>query len=135
MSTEIQASIIQIMVTMAAVDGSMSDSELDRMSAIVKQWPVFSGFDPSDIRSIADRSLTILQDEDGLDVLMASAKIDLPQKLFETAYAAACDVAAADGVVSQEEAQMLEMIRHGLNLDRLIAAGIERGIRARYTSI
>ena len=31
-----------------------------------------------------------------------------------------------------EELRILEMIRHRLTIDRLIAAGIERGARARF---
>ena len=30
---------------------------------------------------------------------------------------------------------MLEMIRHRLKIDRLIAAGIERGARARFSKL
>src|SRR3546814_1329947 len=56
----------------------------------------------------------------------------LPEKLKETAYALALDVAAADGAVSQEELRMLEMLRHRLAVGRLPAAAIERGARARY---
>jgi len=56
----------------------------------------------------------------------------LPEKLRETAYALACDVAAADGKVTQEESRFLEMIRFRLNIGRLPAAAIERGSRARY---
>jgi tellurite resistance protein len=56
----------------------------------------------------------------------------LPKKLRETAYAVACDIAAADGHTTQEELRMLEMLRHSLDIDRLSAAAIERGARARY---
>ena len=42
------------------------------------------------------------------------------------------DVVAADGDASQEELRMLEMIRHRLDVDRLSAAAIERGARARH---
>ena len=57
-------------------------------------------------------------------------KLDVP--LTETAYAFALDIAASDGVVEPEEMSILEMMRHALNIDRLIAAGIERGARARF---
>ena len=39
---------------------------------------------------------------------------------------------AADGDASQEELRMLEMIRFRLDVDRLTAAAIERGARARH---
>jgi tellurite resistance protein len=47
----------------------------------------------------------------------------------------ACDVAAADGEASQEELRVLELMRDRLNIDRLIAAGIERGARARFQTL
>ena len=59
----------------------------------------------------------------------------LPVKLHETAYAIACDLVAADGEVTQEELRLLELIRHRLNVDRLTAAAIERGARARFQTL
>ena len=55
--------------------------------------------------------------------------------ICETAYALACDVAAVDGEATQEELRVLELMRHRLNIDRLIAAGIERGARARFQTL
>ena len=40
-----QDAIIHIMVIMSAVDRDMKDVELQRMTAIVSQWPVFAGYD------------------------------------------------------------------------------------------
>jgi hypothetical protein len=59
----------------------------------------------------------------------------LPPKLRETAYAIACDVVAVDGEATQEELRILELLRHRLGIDRLVAAGIERGARARFMTI
>jgi tellurite resistance protein len=56
----------------------------------------------------------------------------LPSRLYDTAYAIACDVVAADGSASQEELRLLEMLRHQLEIDRLTAAAIERGSGARH---
>jgi hypothetical protein len=36
--------------------------------------------------------------------------------------------------VTEEEARMLELIRYRLKIDRLIAAAIERGARARFST-
>ena len=54
----------------------------------------------------------------------------LPTGLRDTAYAVACTVAISDGKVGQEELRLLEMIRHALDIDRLVAAAIERGVAA-----
>lgn len=57
----------------------------------------------------------------------------LPERLNETAYALACDIAASDGTLTQSELRMLEEMRHELTIDRLHAAAIkERGARARF---
>ena len=50
------------------------------------------------------------------------------------AHALACDVAAADGTLEEAELRLLEEIRYELNIDRLHAAAIERGARARHLS-
>ena len=48
---------------------------------------------------------------------------------------AACDVAVADGKLSQEELRLLQMLRHMLELDRLHSAAIERGARVRHARL
>jgi tellurite resistance protein len=76
----------------------------------------------------------LFEQEDGLDALFGLIRENLPERLFETAYALACDVAAADGTLGEAELRLLEEIRYELNLDRLHAAAIERGARARHLS-
>ncbi|MEQ8431019.1 MAG: tellurite resistance TerB family protein, partial [Roseovarius sp.] len=72
---------------------------------------------------------------DGLDALFGLIRDNLPERLFETAYALSCDVAAADGALTESELRLLEEIRFELDLDRLHAAAIERGARARHMTI
>ena len=74
----------------------------------------------------------LLEQEDGLEALFGLIRDALDERLFETAYALSCDVAAADGAIEQTEGRMLEEIRYELNIDRLHAAAIERGARARH---
>ena len=59
----------------------------------------------------------------------------LPERLWETAYALSCDVAAADGKLGQDELRLLEELRDELVIDRLHAAAIERGARARHLTL
>ncbi len=127
--------LIHIMVTMSAADRTMSDSELAKIGNIVKSLPVFDDFDLQRLISVANDCTDILQNEDGLDQIVDNAKDTLPAHLRETAYALAVDVAAADLQIEQEELRFLQILRHKLNVDRLIAAAIERGARARHQTI
>jgi hypothetical protein len=47
----------------------------------------------------------------------------------------ACDIAAVEGRLKQEKIKLLEFLRHKLDIDRLTAAAIERGSRARYSTL
>ncbi|NNG05623.1 MAG: tellurite resistance TerB family protein [Inquilinus sp.] len=133
--TDAQGALIYTMVLASASDGAMSDSELDSLTEIVSFLPVFRGFDRGRIAELSRQSARMLQDEDGLDKTLDAIEAGLPERLRETAYAIACDVVAADGSASQEELRLLEMLRHRLDIDRLHAAGIERGARARHMTL
>jgi hypothetical protein len=74
----------------------------------------------------------VLSGENGLDHTLEVIAGALPERLRETAYALACDIVAADGNASQEELRVLELLRHRMEMERLVAAAIERGARARF---
>jgi len=126
------AALIYTMVLVSAADREMPDIELKSIGDMVLHLPVFRDFDRNNLTRLANECARLLGESDGLDKALAAVKDGLPEKLRETAYALACEVAAADGVVTQEEMRMLEMIRHRLNIGRLPAAAIERGARARH---
>jgi tellurite resistance protein len=125
------AALIYVMVTMSAVDRTMTDAELARIGEIVSNLPVFSDFDQDRLVKAAEACGTVLSEDGGLDRILVLVKSALPKKLRETAYAIALEVAAADLEVKPEETRFLEMLRDSLELDKLTTAGIERGIRAR----
>ena len=133
--TDSHGALIYTMVLASASDGSMSDMELETLSETVRFLPVFRGFDRARIEQLSRECAALLQDEDGLDNAIDVIQGALPARLHETAYAIACDVVAADGSASQEELRLLEMLRHKLNIDRLHAAAIERGARARHMTL
>ena len=130
-----QTALIYTMVLVAAADREMTDAELHTMGDIVKTLPVFADYDLSRIIRSAGDCAELLADEDGLDKAMDMIAEGLPDKIHETAYALACEVAAADGRVSQEESRLLELLRHNLKVGRLPAAAIERGARARHMTL
>ena len=129
--TDAQGALVYTMVVASACDGGMSDRELDRLGEMIRFLPVFETFDPTRIGPLTDDCIAAMQDEEGLDGLLDQILASLPEHLRETAYAIACDVVAADGSASQVELRFLEMLRHQLMVDRLTAAAIERGARAR----
>lgn len=130
-----QTALIYLMVTTSAADADMTDRELMTMGDIVRMLPVFRGFDPEQLVSIAEDCARLLAKEDGLDEVLDIVADSLPERLYETAYAICCDIVAADGRADQEELRILEFVRHRLNVDRLAAAAIERGTGARHAAL
>ncbi len=126
------SALIHTMVLVSASEGRMSDHELNVMGRLVRDLPVFRNFDPERIIEVGNACAELLTQEDGLDVALDRIGAALPPPLRETAYLLACDVAAADGRPAEAELQMLELIRHRLNIDRLAAAAIERAAQARH---
>jgi tellurite resistance protein len=124
--------LIFAMVLVSAADRTMTDRELKTIGRIVTSMPAFVGYDHETLPAVTDRCVAVLQHPDGLDQAFAMIKSSLTPALCETAYAFACDVVAADGRASQEELRVLELMRHRLDVERLVAAAIERGARARH---
>lgn len=127
--------LIYAMVTMSAVDRKMTDAELARIGDIVSHLPVFADFHDENLVGAAEACGEILSADGGLDAVLSSIKGGLPQKLHETAYALALEVAAADMEVRPEEVRFLELLAEQLGLDQLATAGIERGVRARLATV
>jgi tellurite resistance protein len=127
------AALIYTMVMVSAADGNMTDAELRIIGDDVDHLPIFRDYDQTRLSDTLRECSELLGGDDGIDEVFRKIKKALPQKLRETAYALACDVVAADGEATQEELQILEHIRHQFNIDRLSAAAIERGTRARFT--
>ena len=127
-----QDALIAIMVAVSVSDEAIRTSELVAIERQVNHLPVFAGYDNDSVKTVAQTVYRLMGEEDGLDTLFAMVRDALPEKLFETAYALACDVAAADGKLGQNELRLLEEVREEFVIDRLHAAAIERGARARH---
>jgi len=127
-----QDCLVALMIAVSASDQNIRTAELVKIESSVNLLPIFAEYDIDRIRNMSDLVFQLFDQEDGLDALFGLIRDNLPEHLFETAYALACDVAAADGTLREEELRLLEEIRYELNIDRLHAAAIERGARARH---
>ena len=116
------AALIYVMVTMSAVDRTMTDAELARIGQIVSNCRSSPISTESNLVKTAEGCGEILSADGGLDHVLVLIRSNLPTKLRETAYAVALEVAAADLDVKPEETRFLEMLRDALDLDKLTTA-------------
>lgn len=127
-----QDALVAVMVAVSVSDETIKTSELVTIERIVNHLPVFADYDFDRLKSTSQLVFDLMEEVDGLDALFGLVRDALPNNLFETAYALACDVAAADGRLQEPELRFLEETRYELNIDRLHGAAIERGARARH---
>ncbi|NNF25454.1 MAG: tellurite resistance TerB family protein [Rhodobacteraceae bacterium] len=127
-----QDSLVAVMVAVSASDETIRTSELLAIERTVNHLPVFADYDLDRVKTVSQIVFDLFAEEEGLDALFGLIRNTLPDRLHETAYALACDIAAADGTLRESELRLLEEIRYELNIDRLHAAAIERGARARH---
>ena len=129
---EAPEALVLTMVLVAAADGGMTDREIGAMAGQVQTLPVFRDFTTERLGAVTDAAVRLLNEEDGLRHAGHLMRGALEPRLRETAYALACEVVAANRVAKQRTLEMLEFVRDELQLDPLIAAAIERGVRARH---
>lgn len=130
-----QQALIYTMVLVSASDGEMTDAELNTIGDIIKHLPIFRDYDLDSLGKTAEACAELLADPSGLDTAGDLIEQALPAKLRETAYALACDVAAADANVSRAELELLRWLRGRLGVPRLQAAAIELATRAHYITV
>ncbi len=131
-SLNAQDALVAVMIAVSASDETMRTSELVTIERIVNHLPVFRDYDQDRIAEVSRIVLDLFSEEEGLDVLFGLVRQALPGDMNETAYALACDVAAADGRLGEAEIRLLEEMRYELAIDRLHAAAIERAARVRH---
>lgn len=130
-----QDALVALMIAMSASDADINTAELVKITSAINMLPIFAEYDADRLSMVSQVVFDLLEPEDGLDALFGLLRDTLPERLYETAYALACEVAAANGSLAEEQLRLLEEIRYELNIDRLHAAAIERGARARHVTL
>ncbi|MEL6226210.1 MAG: tellurite resistance TerB family protein [Pseudomonadota bacterium] len=127
-----EQAMIYAMVTMAAVDREIVDSELRRIGTMVRELPPFRAFDDAKLVEESQVCGQIMSGPGGLNKILEIVATTLPKHLRETCYVLAAEVAVSDHEIRPEERRFLQLLANNLGIDPLIASALERGARARH---
>jgi len=97
-----QEAFTGILLAAAAADGHISEEEAQGLWTAIERMKLFSNFTPDKFNKMMDNLLKILK-KGGPDLLVEKCVPALPEELRDTAFANACDIVLADGVVEGEE--------------------------------
>lgn len=134
MALSVQDALIHIMVVTASSDEGISQNELDAIADLVVRSPVFEGYDMDQLSVVANQAVDKTNAE-GFEGVLDAATAVIPERLHDTAYALAVEVAVIDVQLPQEELRLLEMVRDRLTVNSLITGAIEASARARMRKL
>ena len=97
-----QDALVYLMILTASSDTALTDQELQRIDALIGRLPVFDGYDRSELARVASRCADLINGCAGLEGVLDLAIAAIPQRLQDTAYALAVEVAAVDLRLEQE---------------------------------
>ena len=126
-----ETALIYTMVLVSVSDDEMKDSEINRMTGMIGYLPAFKNYNIERLRVDTSDCVDLLNSDEGLEAVLGLITEAIAEQHKDLIYAVACEVAASDGTLTQEELRLLEMIRHYIDIDRLTAAAIERGVAAK----
>ncbi|MGE0153952.1 MAG: tellurite resistance TerB family protein [Reyranellaceae bacterium] len=127
-----QDGLVYAMVLVSAADRNMTDLELERLRGLVDRLPIFRRYSQTKLADAAEACAKTLSGKNGLDRTLAAIGKGVPKRLATTAYALACDIAAAEGTVKIEEMQLLDLLADALSINRLEQEAIHFAAGARY---
>jgi tellurite resistance protein len=110
-----QEAFTGILLAAAAADGHISDEEAQGLWTAIERMKLFSNFTPDKFHKMMDNLLKILK-KGGPNLLIEKCVPALPEELRETAFANACDLVLADGVVEEEEKELLNDLQRSLEI-------------------
>ncbi len=107
----------------AACDGVVAESESRSLAASLYRMKLFRDWTPQRMKATQDECDKIIR-RDGVAMLLSRAVNSLPDDLKITAFANACDLILADGIVEEVEKQFLDQLCEHLQIDKDIATSV-----------
>lgn len=100
----------------SACDGHIADEEVQSLFTILMRMKLYQHVPPHKFNAMMDRIMGVLK-RGGPGKLLEMAVPAVPPELRETAFANACDIVLADGVVEQDEKEFIDDLLLKLELD------------------
>lgn len=118
-----QQAFAGILLAASACDGHISDTEADSLMAAVGRMRLFQRVSDKEFSQVMNKLMGILKKQ-GPDGLIEGCCAALPKELANAAFANACNLVLADGVVDSDEKEFIEKLRDKLSLDNNVAKAI-----------
>lgn len=130
-----QEALIYAMVAAAACDRTISDVEIARMHAMVRELPALRGLEDAWFSQEAQDCGRLLAKPDGMHKVIRLVSEALVGEAREIAYVLAAEVAASDLALKDDERNYLALLADALRLDELVRAALARSAHVRHRAL
>lgn len=118
-----QEAFAGIAIALAGADGSISQSEWDGIVNYIRRLRIYDNFSAPAFDKLFDKLFKILK-KDGAGALVKASVEGLSDDLKLTAFACAVDIALADGVLEEEEKNIINQLAEELQIPEQTAVSI-----------
>lgn len=118
-----QEAFAGIAIAMAGADGSIGASEWDGIVNYIRRLRIYDNFSGPAFDKLFDKLFKILK-KDGPGALVKASADALSDDLKLTAFACAVDISLADGVLEDEEKDIINQLAATLNIPERTAISI-----------
>ena len=120
-----QEAFAGVLLGASACDGHIADEELNSLATALVRMKLYQRYNNRQFNDTLNKLLGYLK-KHGVDSLIDNCVEHLPGQLSKTAFANACDIVMADGVIEQDEKEFINKLRSKLSLDSKLAKSIAR---------
>ena len=114
-----------ILLAASACDGHIADDEVQSLFTSLGRMKMYQRYTEKNWSQLINRLLGILKRK-GVDELVERSVEAVPSELRRTAFANACDIVLADGVVEDDEKDFLDKLQDELEIEEDDAVSIVR---------
>src|SRR5687767_415020 len=104
-----------ILLGASACDGHIADEEVQSLFTSLARMKMYQRYTDKNWSTLVNRLLGLLKRK-GVDELVEKSAEAVPPELRATAFANACDIVLADGVVEDDEKDFLDKLQTKLDL-------------------
>lgn len=108
-----QEAFAGVLLGASACDGHIADDEVQGLMTALLRMKLYQRFTDKNYSQMFNKLLGVLKKK-GVDVLIDACAEALPAELRDTAFANACDIVLADGVVEPDEKQFVDNLQRKL---------------------
>jgi tellurite resistance protein len=112
-----------VIVCAMASDGQMQDEEKMVVASTLSRMKLYNGWQQAHFKGMIEKMVAKIKVE-GPEQMLTQAVNSLSSPLRDTAFAVACDIVMADGVITEEEKGYLGWLYQNLGVDEDTARAI-----------